>query len=287
MNIIDKIPVQELVDKKLPDAIKDFVLIRIQNGIKNLPVDMIVSKACLGSPKDQIFMDETILLIKKKGIELIKQRGRTNLFLDEHFNKVENVDRWTNYLSKDLKNDLNNPDYEWMISHRTRFSWLENGMTGEYIPEPIFLSNAKVDDTQYNLDDFAEKLLTTSGVGFLTYQSRWANQPPGILFSPVSEDAPGIGGIISDMEHHGEEGDTPPLEKEELNLFYYPSVEDLKKIVDFSKKFNNDGEFRNHTAYKDRIMNEDQFIVRKILGGDEFFKNHYVEEVIPKRKFKH
>jgi hypothetical protein len=157
---------------------------------------------------------------------------------------------------------------------------------GEYFMSPFMLdyNEAQLQDKTYLIDDFVEHLSHRNDVAFLANMDRWTTKPVKILHCPLKGDEEDIGGIISDYEHHLEDGEERGEETEKFDLVYYPKKEDIEKILKWSRRV----EPYTTEGKKWETYNVKRYIVQDILGGKQFFKHPPQDEVEPpKRKFKH
>ncbi len=145
---------------------------------------------------------------------------------------------------------------------------------------------AGLHDGSYYLDELTEFLSSRSDISFIIYDHE--NKSRKELRCPLSvhhyEDKE-IGSIIYDIQHHLGENESQPEENEGLSIFFRPSTAQIDKLLEFQKEFNQNKEYR--LSYVSRqIYNVEQFVVRDLLGGEEFFKHPPKEELKPIRKFK-
>lgn len=222
------------------------------------------------------------MLIKQKSLDLIEKYGKL-----PYLAQLDNQDP-TKYISKNLKEDLENPEYtiiEMIDNPNLKFAWRD--LKGKLHCEPFILNQyimSELDNIHYHLDEFAEKLSQRHDVAFITYTERWSDNKSTLLFAPLKGDEKDIGGVINEITHHLEEGDAEPLEKEEINLIFYPNSENIEKVLFFAQNV----EGRTSENTRRHVFFVERFIVRDILGGEEFYidPNPPIEEK-PKRKFKH
>lgn len=224
-----------------------------------------------------------ILLVKSEYLDYMAKYGRLSMYTDEG----EKVSPPKDSISNKYVENANNNQYQFIQMVPNNHSvQIWKSSEGKIYSQPFILDYlyGKISDTYFHLDDFVEKLSHRNDIAFLTYTECFAKEPVGILPCPLKGDENGIGGVINEIEHHIEEGESWPQEKETVTVIFYPSQEDLKKIL----SWNRDEEIKKPEVKKRRLYNVEQFIIEDILGGKEFLQHPIVEEEeTPKRKFKH
>lgn len=163
----------------------------------------------------------------------------------------------------------------------TRVIKTEDGK--EHVEPILMLENYRtgINDQDYKLDDLVESLSQRDDVALITYLDSFEHRnKEKIIPCPIKGNEEGLGYVIYDIQHHLEDGETPPLEKETVSFVYYPKKEDLDKIKSFTLKD------ERRQEYVDReIYSLERFIVKDVLGLHEFSIKP-VEEKEPERKFK-
>lgn len=286
-------PLSAFVDvSKFIDG-EDFFMVEVKNEHE------LYSHICLKKNLDQI-------LKEPKSIE-----GRLNTIETEHYIwlvKNELLDSLTKYgwhlarylreiegapknhamkgISKDNFKDLSNSKYQFVqcIPNEHNKQTFRNSK-GEYFMTPIKLDyiHGQLHDGTYQIDEFVEHLSHRDDVAFLANMGRWVNRQVKILHCPLKGDEEDMGGIISDYEHHLEDGETKTEETEKFDLVYYPKKEDIEKILKWSQRI----EPYTPEGRKWGTYDIERYIVQDILGGKQFFKDPPQDEVEPpKRKFK-
>lgn len=231
---------------------------------------------------------ETIFLAKKEFLPLIQKYGYHSF--DIHYRLHHREESPFNIrdmllTSKISEDDLTNNEY-------TLIKFVENpnnktvlmDLDGKLYCEPFLIDGGSIGclhNDKYDLDSFAEELSHRNDIAFVTYKGRWEQEKSTLLFAPLNGNEPSIGGIISDIEHHLEEGEVAPPESEEITLLYYPNEENTKMLIDF------DSQIHGKTAENMKNQNYfvERYILNNILNGKKFLL-HPIEEEKPKRKFK-
>lgn len=221
------------------------------------------------------------MLVKSSTLDMIRKYGKLPFLAA--IDKQSTVKEF----SKNPVQDVNNDEFEIierLENPNNKLAWKDKSLTLNC--EPFILTShimSELDDAHYHLDDFAEKLSKRSDVAFITYTERWSEHEEGLLFAPLNGDEKGIGGVINEITHHLEDGDSEPEEQEEINLVFYPSSTNLEQVLFFDR----DKEGRLPQNRNRGVYFVDRFIVRDILGGHEFYIEPEKPEETPKRKFKH
>lgn len=190
-------------------------------------------------------------------------------------------------ISKNPLTDLQNNEFviiELIENPNHKLAWKDK--KAKLHCEPFILTShimSELDDAHYHLDELTQMLSLRSDVAFITYTARWAEKESSLLFGPLLGNEEGIGGIINDINHHLEEGDSEPEEKEEINLVFYPTSKNMEQVLFFDSQI--DG--RKPENLKRKVLFVERLIVRDILGGAKFYIEPPQPEEIPKRKFKH
>lgn len=228
--------------------------------------------------------DRVLVLMKREGLAAVREFGWHEMsWLSELAGKKQSP---RDFLARNVFESAKEEGFavvEIKTNEQGRLA-LES-LDGEKAFPPIFLRDhviTELDDTKYRLDEFAEALSKRDDVGFLVHLGRWAKGKPGLLKGPLRGDEEGIGGVISDLEHHLEEGESAPAEKEALNLVFYPSQEERERLFRWSER----KEEARPENRKRKIFFMEREVVRDLLGGDAFRIPTPEEESVPKRKFK-
>jgi hypothetical protein len=287
-------PLSSFVDvSKFIDGDK-FYVVEVKNE------NQVHSHICMQKNLEQIFENPQSIKGRLNTVEtenyiwLVKDEMLTNLtkygwHLSRHLRQIEGVPEVNpmDDISKNNFEDYQKPGYQFV----QRIDNEHNQQTfmtskGEYFMAPFRLdyNEAQLEDKTYLIDDFVEELSHRNDVAFLTNMDRWANKPVKILHCPLKGDEEDIGGIISDYEHHLEDGEEKGSETEKFDLIFYPKKEDIPKILKWSRAV----EPYTPEGRKWQIYSIQRYIVQEILGGRQFLKNPPQDEVeLPKRKFKH
>lgn len=231
---------------------------------------------------------ESVMLVNDDFLHNITQYGRyKNSFLRQFSDSPNNYDEG-NMISSDYFNDIKSNKYhfiQYVENSHDKHIWQKGD--GPIYMEPIILDSgyANINDDTYFLDDLVEHLSHRDDIAFLTHLGRWDKETVGLLKCPLKGNEKGIGGVIYDIEHHLEEGDATPAEKETISVVYYPKQEDSKKIIAWHEEI--DG--RTPENRKRNIYFLDLFIIKDMLGGQQFLQKppELTEAELPKRKFKH
>lgn len=232
--------------------------------------------------------EHSFSLVHKDFVFSVEKFGILNSHIFE--NTFPNMIHPKNMVSHNLMTDISNPDF-------TLVDFIESSesiktfktLDGELHSEPIFLFSypkSQLNDEEIDLDAFVEELSKRDDVAFLTYAGRWdyyKGKKSTVLFAPLQGDEENIGGIIHDIEHHLEDGESIPEEKEEIFLIYYPKKDEIEYLSNWSEHID-----RNSFDYqKKKIFFLERHIVRNILDGEKFLKHPIPDEPIIVRKFKH
>lgn len=222
-----------------------------------------------------------------EGLSLIEKYGFMSL---EHFyemanNQPSSIGR-ADLFSKNMQNytDINFQLVKLIENYNSKFAWQD--LDGHLHCEPFVLNGSPMSElhnAKYFLDEFAEDLSHRKDVAFLTYTGRWENKPSTILFAPLTGEEESIGGVISEMEHHIEEGESRPEETEELNLLYYPNENNIQQLIDFNPRI--EGQISENKKKGNFCV--ERFIINTILNGEKFLIHPPVEEEVIIRKFRH
>lgn len=229
-----------------------------------------------------------IMLVKEDFLENLTSLGRYKHTLVYQVGNNNTQYNEGDSLSQDYFNDANKEGYKFIQSvANTHHKHIYKTGDGKIYMEPIVLDSgySNINDTTYFLDDFVEHLSKRDDIAFLTYLGRWDKHKPTLLKCPLKGDEKDIGGVIYDIEHHLEEGESQPSEKETITVVYYPKQDDIKKIL----AWNDDIDGRKKENLKRKMYFLDVYITKDLLGGQQFVQNPpELEEVdLPKRKFKH
>jgi hypothetical protein len=229
--------------------------------------------------------DHYIWLVKNEFLDSLTKYG---WHLARYLRELEGVPKKDPLedISKDNFKDFSSPEYQFVqcIPNEHNKQTFMNSK-GEYFMTPFSLdyNEADLHDETYLIDDFVEHLSHRDDVAFLANMDRWANKPAKIFHCPLKGDEEDIDGIISDYEHHLEDGETKTAETEKFDLVYYPKKEDIEKILKWSQRV----EPYTPEGRKWETYNIYRYIAQDILGGKQFFKYPPQDEVEPpKRKFK-
>ena len=143
-------------------------------------------------------------------------------------------------ISKNPLTDLQNNEFviiELIENPNHKLAWKDK--KAKLHCEPFILTShimSELDDAHYHLDELTQMLSLRSDVAFITYTARWAEKESSLLFGPLLGNEEGIGGIINDINHHLEEGDSEPEEKEEINLVFYPTSKNMEQVLFFDSQ---------------------------------------------------
>lgn len=167
------------------------------------------------------------------------------------------------YISDDQYAEADNSEYEFIQIVKDD---IYVDCNGELFTAPFVLNDCvgQLTNKNYHLDEYVDYLITQSNVAFIIEPSYRKQQ---ILACPIdtSVDNTELQHIISDIASYNESDD----EDETINLVYYPTSDEIKKFKDLGYFY------------------QEQFIIDKILNGQQFKVNPKPEEsVYGKRKFK-
>lgn len=226
------------------------------------------------------------LLIKKDMLNLIEKYGFYQLsYLYELDNKSKAPKR-DKMFSNDIEKDLNNPEFELVKMVKNvnfKFAWMN--LDGDLKCEPFILSGcakAELHNNKYHIDDLAEYFSHREDIAFVTYTGRWDRDKSTLLKAPLTGKEDSIGGIISEMEHHLEEGESAPAESEEMTIVYYPNKNNIKKLIEFDSQI--EGRLSENKITRNYFV--ERYIINEVLGAKQFLIEPPQEEV-KIRKFKH
>jgi hypothetical protein len=257
------------------------------NTILNYVISLKTLEKILDAPSKSHEIIRVDSLTNKTSIYLIKQEylddialygGIKGAFLRKIDGKEESLPK--GYASTSFIEDMHSKDYQFVqYSRSEHYQDLWTNTEGKVYTSPIMIDYRKgnASDENYYLDELAESLSKRSDVSFIAYNGNYVNDAM-ILHAPLKGDEEHIGGIISDIEHHLEDGESKPEAKEELTIIYYPTPEALEKILKWSIR---------EEGTKQGIYNIESFVLNKILGSEAYLKAPLVNPEPPKRKFKH
>lgn len=231
---------------------------------------------------------DSVWLVKKELLSLIEKYSYYSFINNYklHNEKKPSVNiREVFATPKNFENSLNDSEYtliKLIKNPNSKIAWMD--IEGQLHCEPFLINGvyAAFHNDKYDLDGFAEELSTRSDIAFITNTGRWAENKATLLFSPLEGNESSIGGIISNMEHHLEEGENPPPENEEMTILYYPNSDNIKMLIEFDPQIH--GRTLENTKNQDFFV--ERYILNNILNGKKFLLNP-IEEEKPKRKFKH
>lgn len=227
---------------------------------------------------------DSLLLIKNEYLHLIPQYGFYQLEYLYELNREEPAPKREDMFSKNLEKDLFNEEYtlvKMIKNPHGKFAW--QNLEGEFFCEPFVLDGSpisQINDAKYHLDEFAESLSKRDDVAFITYTGRWNREKSTMLGCPLTGNEPGIGGVISEMEHHLEEGESKPEEKEDIQ--YFPNKDNIEYLLKFDSQV--EGRLPENAKLKNYFV--ERYIINEILGGKSFLIEPPEVEV-KVRKFKH
>ena len=231
---------------------------------------------------------ESVMLVNDDFLDNLTQYGRYKHNFLRQFSATPNSYDEGNMISNDYFNDVKNSNYhfvQYVENSHHKHIWQKGD--GTIYMEPVILDSgyAEINDVTYFLDDLVEHLSHRDDIAFITHLGRWDKQDTTLLHCPLQGHEKGIGRVIYDIEHHLEEGDSDPAEKETISVVFYPKQEDIKKIVAWNEEI--DG--RTPENVKRKLFFLDRFIIRDMLGGQAFLQRppEVEEDNLPKRKFKH
>lgn len=231
----------------------------------------------------------SVHLIKSEGLKLIEKYSFWGL---ENFYKMANqtdspITR-THLFSHNIANDRFDHNHFTFVklieNYNSKFAWLD--IEGKIHCEPFVINGSPISElhnTKYFLDDFAEELSHRNDIAFITHTGRWEKHPPTILFAPLTGNEPTIGGVISEMEHHIEEGESWPEETEELSIIYYPNENNIQQLIEFNPGIQ--GKLPENKNKGNYFV--ERLILNIILGGEKFLIHPPQEEEVIVRKFRH
>lgn len=229
---------------------------------------------------------DSLLLLKKDMLKLVEKYGFYQMqYLYELDNKTKAPERHEMF-SSNLEEDLNNSKFELvkMVKNPNyKFAWLD--LEGNLKCEPFILdgsAKSELHNGKYHIDDLAEYLSHRSDIAFITHTGRWDEKKSTLLKAPLSGNEESIGGIISEMEHHLEEGESAPEETEEMTIVFYPNKDNVKKLIEFDSQI--------QSKLPENKINKNYFVERYILNevlGAKQFLIEPPEQEIKLRKFKH
>lgn len=228
-----------------------------------------------------------VYFMHNEGLSLIEKYGFMSLerFYEMANNQPSPIKR-ADLFSKNLQN-YTDPNFQLVKrieNYALKFAWQD--LKGYFHCEPFTLNGSPMSElhnAKYFLDEFAEDLSHRNDVAFLTYTGRWENKPSTLLFAPLTGEEQSIGGVISEMEHHIEDGESYPEETEELNLLYYPNQNNIQQLIEFHPAIHGR---EPENKKKDNFCVE-RFIINTILNGEKFLIHPPVEEEVIIRKFRH
>lgn len=284
---VEYLNVSEIIDTTAFSEFTYFLVKHIENSqevtyfLKETEFEKLVN----GQVVDRDWHD-SLLLIKKDILNLIEKYGFYQLsYLYELDNKTEAPKR-DKMFSTSIEKDLNNPDFELVKMVKNvnfKFAWMN--LDGELKCEPFILSGcakAELHNDKYHIDELAEYFSHREDIAFITYTGRWDREKSTLLKAPLTGNEESIGGIISEMEHHLEEGESAPAESEEMTIVYYPNKENIKKLIEFDSKI--EGRLEENKITKNYFV--ERYIINEVLGAKQFLIEPPEVEV-KVRKFKH
>lgn len=206
--------------------------------------------------------------------------------LNQHITNPDSKINVADFLSKNIKEDINKSDFI-LIKEVKNSSGINAYMTENkkiHMSAIVLIQDymTGINDIRYRLDDFLEHLSQRDDIALVANLGRWEKNSIALIPCPIKGDEPHLGKVIFDIDHHIEENESQPEEKETFGLIFYPKDEYKAAILEFD--INNPQTRENYI--KRQIYDVEKFIVQEILGGEEFIKKPIIEES-PKRKFKH
>lgn len=229
---------------------------------------------------------DSLMLLNKDSLDLIKKYGFYQLNYLYGLDKKVPAPKRELMFSSNIERDLLNNDFvliKMVKNPNSKFAWLD--LEGQLNSEPFIIDGSpkcELHNAKYYIDELAEHLSSAPNIAFITYNGRWDRDKSTMLFGPLSGKEESIGGVISEMEHHLEEGESHPSETEELNIVFYPNKDNIKVLIEFDSIIESrKPENRNNGNYF-----VERYIVNELLGAKEFLIEK-PEEIIKVRKFKH
>ncbi len=265
---------------------------KIIENISHIKNTKLLSQSDLFSDGKKIISQEKedFFVLHKSFLELLSQYSSYDVEASEENIKMREKIRAASLIGSEQNLITRLKNYEFLLvkRHKVTDMQLYEDVNGKLYCSPITLEHnrANLHDGNYFIDDFLEKLSKRDDVALCSFDH--SNNQSTFIKCPLVEDSSVsklLGKVIYDIEHHLEENEEAPIEKEGFTIKYYPQQDEIKKIKDFYHSFHHINEERM-LYYKEKIYNIQEFIVRKILCGDEFYKHHPKEEIIIKRKFK-
>lgn len=225
-----------------------------------------------------------VCLMRKDFIHNLEKYGRLNT---SNIEGLKDIPRWNDhvYQAPDIFAKVGDANYEfvqYVPNEHFKYSWRTSD--GQLHMEPFILDDgyANINNEVYHLDDMVEYLSHRDDVAFLTYMGRWSDKPSTLLHCPLKGDEASIGGVISDIEYHLEDGEERPSATETINVLYYPDQGAIEKIIKWSQGV--DG--RSIESRKTEMYVIDRFVLQELLDCKQFLQYTPEPEIVV-RKFKH
>ena len=229
---------------------------------------------------------DSVWLIKNEYLDIVPQYGFYQMEYLYALNKEDTPPKRDNMFSKNFEQDLTNEEYSLIKMIKNPHSKIAfMNLDGEIFCEPFIIDGSPIcqlNDAKYHLDELAENLSHRNDVAFITYTGRWNKEKSSLLGGPLTGNEPGIGGIISNMKHHLEEGEAQPAEKEEMTVLYFPNQTNVEYLL----KFDSGVEGKSPENVKAKNYFVERYILNEILEAKQFLINPPEVEV-KVRKFKH
>lgn len=229
---------------------------------------------------------DSVWLMKKEYLNIIPQYGFYQMQYLYELNRDEPAPKREDVFSHNSEQDLNNEQYTLVKMIKNPHSKVAfMNLEGEIFCEPFIIDGGPIcqlNDAKYHLDELAESLSKRDDVAFITYTGRWAKEKSTMLGCPLTGNEPGIGGVISEMEHHLEEGESRPEEKEEMTVLYFPNKHNVEYLLKFDSGI--EGKLPENAKAKNYFV--ERYILNEILQAKEFLI-HPPEPEVKVRKFKH
>lgn len=228
---------------------------------------------------------DSVLLMKNEYLDIIPQYGFYQMESLYKLNREDSPPKRENIFSNDNEKDVFNEEYtlvKMIKNPNSKVAFMN--LNGDIFCEPFIIDGAPIcelNDAKYHLDELAENLSKRKDVAFITYTGRWAKEKSTMLGCPLNGNEPGIGGVISEMTHHLEEGESQPLEKEEITLLYFPNKYNIEYLLNFDSQV--EGRLPENLKNKNYFV--ERYILNEILQAKDFLIDPPEVEV-KVRKFK-
>lgn len=229
---------------------------------------------------------DSVWLIKNEYFDIVPQYGFYQMEQLYSLNREETPPKRADMFSNNIEQDLTNPEYSLIKMIKNPHSKIAfMNLDGEIFSEPFLIDGSAIcelHDAKYHLDELAESLSHRDDIAFITYTGRFDQEKSTMLGCPLTGNEPSIGGVISEIEHYLEEGESQPAEKEEITLFYFPNKNNVEYLLNFDSRTH--GRLPENQKAGNYFV--ERYILNEILGAKEFLINPPEVEV-KVRKFKH